>query len=67
MNYYLTIASIGNKTQKTITSDSGYVDADNKSEAYNKILDKDFLERLFEKIYPDISYDEIVVLFCKVW
>jgi len=67
MNYYMTIASTRYGVQKVITSTYGSMTADSKSELYEKLFTTSFLKEVFEADYPDISYDDLHVLFCKVY
>ena len=67
MNYYITIASIRNNQQNVVMSTDGSLTADDKSDVYEEILSQHYLKSIFEDRHPDLLYDDIVVLFCKVW
>lgn len=67
-NYNITFCSIWNREQASVVTVSGEIDAINKSNAYSKLHSQEFLAAEFINKYGNsISFDELVVLYCKVW
>lgn len=67
MYYYMTMCSTRNGKPQLTFSSSAFITAETKRDAYEKLFANSYLVELFTEEFPDISYDEIHVLFCKVY